>query len=107
MNILRWLKGIISSAGDASVTAASPSTFEANAGDNYGFIGLVRAAQEDSDIRKSVLGIAAILDDFHRGSLLSEYQRSLLAQQAPRELVEAIEFLKDREICKKIKGILE
>jgi hypothetical protein len=79
---------------------------QATLADNENFVALVRAAQGDLALRQTVLGMASIESDFHRESLISEYQRDLLQRGAPRELVEAFGFLRDAAVAEKLKELL-
>ena len=73
--------------------------------DNELFVALVRVAREDAQIRKTVLAILA-LPALQRKSLLGSVVRDMTLQGEPRDLIAAVEALRDSDVAEKVREVL-
>ena len=74
-------------------------------GDNEVFVTLIRVAQEDADVRRTLIGILK-QPPFHRKSMLNTLIQTMKAQRAPAEFVAAIAALLDDEVAQKAAEVI-
>lgn len=70
-------------------------------GDNDAFVTLVRVAQDDPEIRATLVGILR-QPPFHRKSLLNSLIQDMRAQGAPASLISALGELLDDAVAEKV-----
>jgi hypothetical protein len=70
-------------------------------GDNDAFVTLVRVAQDDPEIRQTLVAILR-QPPFHRKSLLNKLLQDMSAQDAPKNLISAITELLNDVVAEKV-----
>jgi len=75
------------------------------ADENDNFVALIQAAIENFMMCRTILAIVQ-LDSFNRASLLATYIYSLRLRDAPYELIEALNYLRDDAIAARTKEVL-
>lgn len=79
---------------------------EKTVGDNDIFVTLIRLAQENPDVRKTLSGILA-QPPFHRKSLLNTLIAEIKLKGAPPLFVSAISALLDDDVAQKAKEVIQ
>ena len=79
---------------------------EKTVGDNEIFVTLIRVAQEDPDVKKTLSGILG-QPPFHRKSLLNTLIEEMKLKGAPVDFVSAIRALLDDDVAQKAKELMQ
>jgi hypothetical protein len=74
--------------------------------DNDVFVTLMRVAQEDADVRRTLTGLLR-QEPFHRKSMLNTLIQTMKLQRAPADFVAAIAALLDDEVAQKAAELIK
>ena len=74
--------------------------------DNKMFVQLVRSCQDDQELQKTLSRVLQ-LPDFQRKSVIGSITHIMRIENAPMELISAIEALRDPEVANKMRQIIK